>query len=405
MEEIEAGGDSFFRAVADQLYGDQNVHSWIRYIVHVYMVRDPIIAIYGSYMKICLRGFSGLHLLGGFSNGTAQILISIALMRTHFSPCHSHLHLIFHDVAMIFCTHTLPLPRIHPRAQSTYPERFRAFIDGDWDDYLARLQQAGQEPDGQPEMFAVSEIYCRAVHLFSVHERDEPVIYMSGVPAPPPAEDDLSPQQPTGPIILSFHLAGHYNSCRLPTPEFMISLPGYRFISHSLSVLTVANMHLVSFPWRFSNASFISFRPSFHYLGISLCDSLHEQGVEEQLSELIQEAVGGEDGAGHGLRFANGQGPADEEEQFNNDGNDGQEGQQYREEDVEEEAEAEGAEADARSVSEHDDGRVVRMNAEQMARAYDDEEDEKEDAEADARLAAFEAKVKNVDAATGRRTD
>ena len=39
MEEIEAGGDSFFRAVADQLYGDQNVHSWIRYIVHVYMVR------------------------------------------------------------------------------------------------------------------------------------------------------------------------------------------------------------------------------------------------------------------------------------------------------------------------------------------------------------------------------
>lgn len=141
----------------------------------------------------------------------------------------------------------------------------------------------------------------------------------------------------------------------------------------------------------------------------SLCTSLHEQGVEEQLSELIQEAVGGEDGAGHGLRFANGQAPADEEEQLDNGGDDGHEGQQYREEDVEEEeeAEAEGADAqaDARSVSEHDDGRVVRMNAEQMARAHDDEEDEKEDAEADARLAAFEAKVKNVDAATGRRTD
>ena len=51
MEEIEAGGDSFFRAVADQLYGDQNVHSWIRYIVHVYMVRAHIIANGNSIMK------------------------------------------------------------------------------------------------------------------------------------------------------------------------------------------------------------------------------------------------------------------------------------------------------------------------------------------------------------------
>jgi hypothetical protein len=300
-----------------------------------------------------------------------------------------------------FASYTPPLTE-STREQSTYPERFRAFIDGDWDDYLARLQQAGQEPDGQPEMFAVSEIYCRAVHLFSVHERDEPVIYMSGVPAPPPAEDDLSPQQPTGPIILSFHLAGHYNSCRLPTPEFMISLPGYRFISHSLC--SHSRKHASRFHGVFQ--MFHSSRPAPRFILLeSLCASLHEQGVEEQLSELIQEAVGGEDGAGHGLRFANGQAPADEEEQFNNGGSDGHEGQQYREEDVEEEAEAEGAEADARSMSEHDDGRVVRMNAEQMARAYNDEEDEKEDAEADARLAAFEAKVKNVDAATGRRTD
>jgi hypothetical protein len=55
--------------------------------------------------------------------------------------------------------------------QSTYPDRFEPLVHGDFQYYLHRLAHNEEMPEGQPEMFAISEIYCRPVHLFSVNER------------------------------------------------------------------------------------------------------------------------------------------------------------------------------------------------------------------------------------------
>ena len=44
-------------------------------------------------------------------------------------------------------------------------------VHGDFQFYLDALAHGLEMPETQPEMFAVSEIYTRPVHLYSVNER------------------------------------------------------------------------------------------------------------------------------------------------------------------------------------------------------------------------------------------
>ena len=101
---------------------------------------------------------------------------------------------------------------------------FASMVMGDFRSYLTRMRKEGSE-GGELELIALSELYFRPFHVYSTQCRAVPTKYIPSFkdaksPKPKPSENV--------PLLLSFHLSGHFNSCTILGEEWelMPDAPG-----------------------------------------------------------------------------------------------------------------------------------------------------------------------------------